>query len=101
MARSFTLELGPEKYSFVETGGDGEVSTLGEYGVDPAVLQIEGDIYYCWIEDPDEEVPLVYKVDSVSQCKTEIVEVAEDGEDDDDQDEEDEVGPVLVETETE
>jgi hypothetical protein len=98
MARSFRLELGPERYSFVETGGS-DVSTLGTYGVDPAVLHIDGDIFYCWIEDPDEEVSVVLKVDSVTVCKTEMVEVLEDGEEVEDESEE-EPGPVLVEDET-
>ncbi len=88
--RTFTVNMGEEEYNIECSSGESSATT--EYGSEPACLEIDGDIYYCYVTDPDEQSPVVYKVDSVSACPT----VAADAKFEDADDEE--PGPVLVET---
>ena len=91
---SFTVQCDTEEYRIVADSGE-ESSTV-EYGSEPACLAIDGDIYYCLMDDPDEQSPVVYRVASVDECHTTSEDVTFG---DDDEEEEIEAGPVLVETE--
>ena len=91
--RSFTVQMGEEEYNILASSG--ECSATVEYDTEPACLEIDGDIFYAYVTDPDDQSPKVYKVDSVSVCPTTADEVEfEEGEE-----EEEAAGPVLVDTE--
>lgn len=90
--RSFTVQMGEEEYNILASTG--EVSCDVEYDTEPACLEIDGEIFYCYITDPDDPNPKVYKVDSVSVMPTTADEVVFTEE------EEEEAGPVLVDDQT-
>ena len=89
MARSFTVQMSEEEYRIVASTG--EESNLESYAGPPVAIEIDGDIYYCHIADPDDETPEVYRVASVDKMPSTVDEV----EFEDDSEEED-AGPVLV-----
>lgn len=71
----FVIECQRDKYQFVCEMPDGiEISSGGIYGDTPAILEIDGEIFYCWIEDADDPSPKVLKVDSVSVCRTSVLD---------------------------
>lgn len=79
MAEKYTVQMGEEDYRIV--GPDGEEGVMVPYGT-PAVLwddpEREGDppsLYFCLINDADDENPIVWCVDSVSKPDCEVEEV--------------------------
>lgn len=92
--RTFTVQMGEEEYNILASTG--EASATVEYDTEPACLEIDGDIFYAYVTDPDEQSPKVYKVDSVSVMPTTADEVEFDEADE----EEETAGPVLVDTDT-
>jgi hypothetical protein len=91
----FTVQMDEEEYRIV--GPDGEEGDAVAYG-ELATLVIDEAIYYCSIEDPNSETPVVYRVDNVSRMQTETEEVTfEDAA----EVETSGGGPVLVEEEEE
>lgn len=93
----FRIECRSDDYQFVHDGEDGSsISTTGVYGETPAIMELEGDIFYCWIEDGDDPEPQVCKVDSVSICESTLID---DGEWTELTEPREAGGPTLVETE--
>jgi len=68
----FTKQTGECDYRIV--GPDGEESPIVPYG-ETAVLRIGEAIYYCTMEDADDDDAPVYRVDKVTKMPCEIEEV--------------------------
>lgn len=68
----FTVQMGEEDYRIL--GPEGEEGAMVPYGT-LATLQVEDAVYYSLVEDADEEMPVVYRVDSVSPMPTKLEEV--------------------------
>lgn len=90
----FTVQLDVEEYRIVGPGGDDEEGDAVEYG-ELATLKIGEAIYYCLLEDPNADTPVVYRVDRVSAMPTINEEVVFE-----DVDDEPAGGPMLVTAET-
>ena len=91
--RTFTVQMSEEQYRIVASTGE-ESSTV-DYADEPACLEIDGDIYYCHITEPNDDTQaVVYQVASVQVCPSECEDV-EFGDDD----EAEAAGPVLVDPE--
>jgi hypothetical protein len=88
---AFVVQMDEEEYRIVGPGGE-EGATV-PYG-QPASLSIDEAIYYTLVTEPDEEDdPIVFHVDSASECLSEQEDVKFTLGD------EPAGGPTLVETE--
>lgn len=74
----FTVQMGEEDYRIV--AADGEEGVMVPYGT-LATLCVPGatksdppSVYFCYIEDPDDESPIVWCVDEVSKADSEVEE---------------------------
>ena len=86
------VQMGDEEYRIVSA--DGQEGPLVPYG-ECATLKMGADYYYADVDDPNAQDVQIYRVDSVSEVKTEVVEAEfEDEEDEEDEDEEEEVEAV-------
>lgn len=91
---NFRVETGIEQYRICSDENEGPLSDYG----DAATLVVGQAVYYCLIQDPDNEQPPVYRIDQVSEMETEHEDVKFDGEEDEDEEDD---GTTLVETEEE
>ena len=74
----FTVQMGEEDYRIV--GPDGDEGVMVPYGC--LATMAEGPdtpgqppaVYFCLVDDPDDETPVVWCVDSVSKMKSEAEE---------------------------
>ncbi len=69
--------MGEEDYRIV--GPDGEEGVMVPYGTlatlcEPAEPGLPPAVYFCLIDDPDDENPKVWRVDSVSKLPAEVEE---------------------------
>ena len=91
------VQMGDEEYRIVSS--DGQEGSLVSYG-EVATLKVGADYYYADVDDPDTEEAQVFRVDSVTAVKTEVVEAefADEEEDDEEEDDEEEDDEDIVET---
>lgn len=82
----FTVQFDEQEYNIM--GPDGEEGEAVHYG-DIATLVIGAAIYYCHVQDPNDEKPRVMRIDSVTVMPTTMEEVEF-------QDAPEAAGPVLV-----
>jgi hypothetical protein len=80
---SFRVETGTTKYRICSL--DGHEGPIAEYG-DLATLVIGTAIYYCLIQEPDEEQPAVLRVDQAAEMTTEYEDVTFEGDEDEEDD---------------
>lgn len=74
----FTVQVGEEDYRLL--GPDGQEGVMVPYGTLATICEEpekSGDcpaVYFCLITDPDDKSPVVWRVDSVSKCRSEAEE---------------------------
>lgn len=68
----FTVQMDEDYYRLC--GPDGEEGQLVPYG-ETAILKIDEALYYCHVEDGDEDAPVVYEVLTVKRLDSDTEDV--------------------------